>query len=108
MIYKLLFSATIGGFVLIRARYRRVWTGIERTGVASLRERILTSGIVLSQLLPALLWLGDHLSDADLPPKKWTGTVEVEVEASYAEDAEKLALKKARSEGKVLSAQAAD
>ena len=67
MIYKLLFSATIGGFVLIRARYRRVWTGIERTGVASLRERILTSGIVLSQLLPALLWLGDHLSDADLP-----------------------------------------
>jgi protein-S-isoprenylcysteine O-methyltransferase Ste14 len=67
MLYKLLFSAIISGFILIRARYRRVWTGIARTGVAPLRERLLTSGIVVSQLLAAILWLGGHLAAADLP-----------------------------------------
>ena len=66
MIDKLLFVLIIGGFVAIRARYRAVWTGIERVGVAARRERILTSGIVLSQLVPAVLWLGDHLTVAAL------------------------------------------
>lgn len=78
MLYKLLFSAIISGFVIIRARYRKVWTGIERTGVAPLRERILTSGIVLSQLLSAVLWLGGHLAPADLPlpePVRLSGLV---------------------------------
>ena len=41
--------------------------------------------------------------DADLPEKKWVVTVEVEVDAAYAEDANKLALKAARSKGKVIS-----
>ena len=78
MIWKLFFIAIIGGFVIIRARYRKIWTHIQRTGVHSLRERILTSAVVLSQLLPALLWLGDHLSGADLPlpdPLRWLGLV---------------------------------
>jgi tRNA-binding EMAP/Myf-like protein len=39
--------------------------------------------------------------DADAPPKKFLVTLTVEVEASYAEDAGKLAMKKVRSEGKV-------
>ncbi len=42
--------------------------------------------------------------DADAPPRTWRVTLEVEVEASYAEDAGKLAMKKARSEGKVVGA----
>ena len=76
MLYKILFITIIGGFITIRARYRRVWTGIERTGVAPLRERILTTGIVLSQFLSALLWLGDHLAEADTPlpdAARWAG-----------------------------------
>ncbi|MDG1484573.1 MAG: isoprenylcysteine carboxylmethyltransferase family protein [Myxococcota bacterium] len=66
MLYKLLFSAIIGSFVAIRVHHRKHWTGIERTSVASRRERILTSGIVISQLLSAVLWLGGHLAVADL------------------------------------------
>lgn len=42
--------------------------------------------------------------EADRPPRRWRVTLEVEVEASYEEDASKLAMKKARSEGKVVSA----
>jgi tRNA-binding EMAP/Myf-like protein len=42
--------------------------------------------------------------DADKPERKWTVTIEVEVDAAYEEDASKAALKKARSEGKVVSA----
>jgi len=76
VIDKLLFVLIIGGFVAIRARYRAVWTGIERVGVSSRRERILTSGIVLSQLVPAVLWLGDNLTFAALPlpdAARWIG-----------------------------------
>lgn len=43
--------------------------------------------------------------DADKPAVKWTVTIQVEVEASYAEDAGKLGLKKARGSGKVTDAQ---
>ena len=76
MIDKLLFIFIIGGFITIRGRYRSVWTGIERVGVAARRERILTSGIVLSQLVPAVLWLGDHLAAAQLSlpgAARWLG-----------------------------------
>lgn len=41
--------------------------------------------------------------DADLPPRTWKVTLEVEVEASYEEDAGKLAMKKARSEATIVS-----
>ncbi|MEN0063008.1 MAG: hypothetical protein AAGA48_12715 [Myxococcota bacterium] len=41
--------------------------------------------------------------DADRPDRAWTVTIEVTVQAPYAEDAGQVALKKARSEGKVLS-----
>lgn len=44
--------------------------------------------------------------DADRPARRWTVTLEVEVEASYAEDAGKLAMKKARSEGRIVTASA--
>lgn len=42
--------------------------------------------------------------DADLPERKWTVTLQVEVEAAYEEDAGKLALKKARAEATVVRA----
>ncbi|MCB9795019.1 MAG: hypothetical protein H6741_20150 [Alphaproteobacteria bacterium] len=42
--------------------------------------------------------------DADAPEKRWVVTLEVEVDASYAEDAGAVALKKARSEGSVVGA----
>ncbi len=42
--------------------------------------------------------------DADRPARKWTVTIEVEVEASYEEDAGKAGLKAARGQGKVTSA----
>jgi len=42
--------------------------------------------------------------EADRPARRWTVTLEVEVEAAYAEDAGKLAMKKARSEGRVVGA----
>ncbi len=41
---------------------------------------------------------------ADAPARRWTVTVEVDVEAAYEEDAGPAALKKARSEGRVLRA----
>ena len=41
--------------------------------------------------------------DADADEVPWTVTIEVTVDAAYAEDASKLALKKARSEGKVVT-----
>lgn len=43
--------------------------------------------------------------EADRPARTWTVTIQVEVEASYAEDAGKAALKKARSAGTVISAE---
>ena len=46
--------------------------------------------------------------DADRPARRWKVTVEVEVEAAYAEDAGKIALKKARSEGQIVSARPAE
>jgi tRNA-binding EMAP/Myf-like protein len=42
--------------------------------------------------------------DADRDPVSWTVTVTVTVEAAYEEDARALALKRARSEGSVVSA----
>jgi len=42
--------------------------------------------------------------DADRPTQAWTVTIQVSVEAAYAEDASALAMKKARSEGKVTAA----
>jgi len=44
--------------------------------------------------------------EADRPDRRWKVTLEVTVEAPYAEDAGQLALKKARSEGRVVSTQA--
>lgn len=46
--------------------------------------------------------------DADAPPRKFQVTLTVDVEASYAEDAGKIAMKKARSEAKVASVTALD
>jgi tRNA-binding EMAP/Myf-like protein len=40
--------------------------------------------------------------EADAPARRFSVTLRVEVEASYAEDAGKLAMKKARSEGVVV------
>ncbi|MCB9758353.1 MAG: hypothetical protein H6739_00795 [Alphaproteobacteria bacterium] len=42
--------------------------------------------------------------DADRPERPWTVTIQVTVDAAYAEDAGALALKKARSEGTVVEA----
>ena len=44
--------------------------------------------------------------EADLPDRAWKVTIEVTVEAAYAEDAQKLAGKKARSEGVVVKTEA--
>ena len=43
--------------------------------------------------------------DADKPQRKWTVTIQVDVDAAYEADAKKAALKKARSEGTVISAE---
>ena len=46
--------------------------------------------------------------NADAPPRRFSVTVTVEVDASYPEDAGKVALKKARSEGKIQKVEALD
>ena len=62
----ILFAVLLFGFVAIRASFRRVWAHIPRQGVHSARERLLTSGAALTQLLPGLSWLGtDLLAFAD-------------------------------------------
>ncbi|MFT4974836.1 MAG: protein-S-isoprenylcysteine O-methyltransferase Ste14 [Myxococcota bacterium] len=58
MIWKVLFLGVLVAFVVIRAQWRQVWAHIPRQGIASTRERLLTSGIVFSQLIPAAIWLG--------------------------------------------------
>ena len=58
-----LYALTLVGFVSIRAHYRGIWVPVERQGRAEPRERLLTSGIVLSQAVPALLWLGSDALD---------------------------------------------
>lgn len=45
--------------------------------------------------------------EADLPERRWKVAIEVEVDAAYAEDAGAAALKKARSEGRVVGAEPA-
>ncbi len=45
--------------------------------------------------------------DADRPDRAWKVTIEVTVEAPYAEDAGQVALKKARSEGTVVTTEEA-
>lgn len=68
MIWRLIFLAVMLVFVGIRARFRRVWASIPRQGTRPLRERVLTTLVVLGQSVPALLWLGgDALSAAQLP-----------------------------------------
>ena len=69
MIWRVLFLGVLVAFVAIRARWRRVWAHIPREGVASTRERLLTSGILFSQLIPAVIWISSEeaLAFADVP-----------------------------------------
>jgi len=78
VIWKLLFFGALAAFVAIRAHWRKVWADIPRQGVASTRERLLTSGIVFSQLIPAAVWLAapEALAFADMPlpdAARWAG-----------------------------------
>lgn len=69
MIWRALFLGVLLAFVGIRAHWRKTWAHIPREGVATTRERLLTSGIVFSQLIPAAIWISSEeaLAFADVP-----------------------------------------
>ncbi|MEO0602922.1 MAG: hypothetical protein AAF211_15890 [Myxococcota bacterium] len=109
------FSSPEQGELTIIANTTNVYEVGDRAGIALVGTRlpgleikprkvfgVASSGMACGPVDVAIDTDVSEQFDADRPDRPWKVTIEVTVEAPYAEDAGSLAMKKARSEGKVV------